>query len=179
MQFDKNRKTANPGERSICPICDSPVIAKCGKILVWHWAHENLEDCDSFSEGETLWHLNMKNLYPKDWQEVVIIKNDKKHRADVLKPDGTVIEFQHSPITTEEVVKRNEFYGNVIWCFDRNDKQQSFTKKQGFYTVKINRCPEVFKMLGDFFIQFKSYFFHVKKLYSNGRGWGNFHKGQI
>ena len=52
-------------------------------------------------------------------------KDEKKHRADVLI-NGYVIEFQHSPISRDEIKERNEFYTNcgykVIWVFDANDK---------------------------------------------------------
>ena len=45
--------------------------------------------------------------------------------ADVLI-NGYVIEFQHSPISRDEIKERNEFYTNcgykVIWVFDANDK---------------------------------------------------------
>ena len=46
-----------------CPICDSKVIPKCGSINVWHFAHESLKDCDTFSEGETEWHIDWKNEF--------------------------------------------------------------------------------------------------------------------
>jgi competence CoiA-like predicted nuclease len=31
---------ATPGARASCPFCARFMIAKCGEINVWHWAHE-------------------------------------------------------------------------------------------------------------------------------------------
>ena len=28
-----------PGERAICPYCESIMVAKCGAVIDWHWAH--------------------------------------------------------------------------------------------------------------------------------------------
>ena len=28
-----------PGQRATCPYCESVMIAKCGAVLDWHWAH--------------------------------------------------------------------------------------------------------------------------------------------
>ncbi len=48
-----------------------------------------------------------------------------KYRADICI-DKTIIEFQHSPITSEEFAKRNDFYLScgyqVVWVFDATGK---------------------------------------------------------
>jgi competence protein CoiA len=36
-----------PRLKAICSYCESPVIAKCGNINIWHWAHKSLKDCDA------------------------------------------------------------------------------------------------------------------------------------
>jgi len=107
------RIKASPEQKAICPVCKSPVMAKCGDVNVWHWAHQVGGDCDPWSEGETQWHINWKNLFQKEWQEVVI----GQHRADIKTPT-TVIELQHSPISAAEICEREIFYDNMIWLFD-------------------------------------------------------------
>lgn len=93
---DFERAEASPGDRGYCPTCLNKVIAKCGDVMTWHWAHEQ-NDCDPWSEGETEWHLRRKSKFPTQWQEVTI----GNHRADVKTPDY-VIEFQHSLIPSPE-----------------------------------------------------------------------------
>ena len=110
--------TPRPNLKSFCPTCGSELIAKCGEYKVWHWAHKSLNDCDNWSERETEWHRSAKELFPVEWREVTVEKNGIKHRADVLLPNGTVIEFQHSPISPVEMEKRETFYKKMVWVFD-------------------------------------------------------------
>lgn len=112
------RIEAIPNNIGICPICKSEVISKCGDINIWHWSHKNMDDCDSWSSGETLWHREWKNNFPEKNQEVTIkgtLFSPKSHRADVKLDNGLVIEFQSSPITSEEITERESFYGDMIW----------------------------------------------------------------
>ena len=114
---------------TICPACGEKVIPKCGSIKTWHFAHESLKDCDSFSEPESEWHIGWKNEFPKEQQEVVVEFMGEKHRADILlentkqEPWGKqnyhlIIELQNSSISLEEVREREEFYDNMIWLFN-------------------------------------------------------------
>lgn len=106
------RERAKPKAVAVCPACQSQVIAKCGEVNAWHWAHQ-AGDCDPWSEGETPWHRNWKGLFPLDWQEVVI----EPHRADIKTPKF-VVELQHSAINPAMIREREQFYGNMIWLFD-------------------------------------------------------------
>ena len=45
-------------------------------------------------------------------------KTGERHIADVKTPKGLVIEFQHSPIQSEELRSRETFYDNMIWIVD-------------------------------------------------------------
>jgi len=112
------RIPAQKGLRGHCEFCKSEVIAKCGEIYRWHWAHTNTGNCDSWAEGETDWHLYWKGLVPKDNVERVILKDAVIHRADILTDDGCVVELQHSPISVEDIRNRESFYGNMVWLFD-------------------------------------------------------------
>lgn len=117
------KKRAEKGSVGICSCCKNKVIAKCGDIKIWHFAHENLDDCDKWSEGETRWHIKFKNMFPEGSQEVTM----KNHRADIYH-NGYVIELQHSPISVFEANEREEFYsgyGKMVWVFDMIEKHIS------------------------------------------------------
>jgi hypothetical protein len=106
--------------KALCPACRAEVIAKCGKINVWHWAHKKDSDCDSWADPDTRWHLGWKNLFP-EWSEIMVEKDGKRHRADLLLPNGIVVELQHSYISPDEIREREQFYGRMIWIFDIQD----------------------------------------------------------
>ncbi len=113
---DGNRIEASPGAQAHCAGCKGPLIAKCGSVNKWHWAHRS-KDCDSWHEPEGAWHLGWKSMAPKEWTEVVM----GPHRADIRRDDGLVIELQASTISAEEIVERENFYGRMIWLLDGRD----------------------------------------------------------
>ncbi len=138
--IQNNQKVmATPNQKATCPICNAEVISKCGSIKVWHWSNISIEDCDFWSEGETKWHLSWKNEFPKEQQEVVITKyipsasgdssGEETHRADVKLPSGTIIELQNSPISSEEIKERENFYENMIWVINYSNLWQGLTLK--------------------------------------------------
>jgi hypothetical protein len=109
---DGERIEAQPGLRGSCPGCGGEVYAKCGEVMVWHWAHATAE-CDSWTEPESEWHLDWKSRFPLEYQEAVL----GEHRADVKGP-LSVLEVQRSSISTEAVREREEFYGQMIWVLN-------------------------------------------------------------
>lgn len=69
------------------------------------------------------------------------------HRADVLAR-GWVLEFQHSPLSVEEIREREEFYGQqMMWLVDGSACFRNFhfrpTKKHG--PALLNRTPVSFR----------------------------------
>lgn len=104
--------------RGYCPICNQQVIAKCGDINIWHWAHKSNKDCDTWAEHESEWHQNWKGLFPKELQEVTIKKGSNIHRADIRTKNQLIIELQNSPISCGEIVEREIFYENMIWLLN-------------------------------------------------------------
>jgi flagellar biosynthesis GTPase FlhF len=164
----RNNQRVKPrkGERATCPCCGSVVIAKCGEQKIWHWAHYKSEECDSWAEmGE--WHLNWQEQFPSDQREIVMNRDGILHRADVVSTGGVVIEFQHSPISWEEIEEREQFYQNMIWVFDvtkaynRGDLEV-FNAKSGCYIQWIRPksflfggcCPMILDT-GDFLVLLK------------------------
>jgi len=115
------RIEASKGAKGECPSCGSELIAKCGEIVIHHWAHKK-KCSDHWWENETEWHRNWKNKFPNEWQEVIHRdESGEKHIADVKTPDDWVIEFQHSAIKPEERRSRNNFYNKnsqLIWVVD-------------------------------------------------------------
>lgn len=117
---DGNAVAATKKAREVCGCCGETLIAKCGSRVVWHWAHESNSDCDPWSEGETPWHAAWKSRF--DDVEVVMRRGGDLHRADAVgvhRGEKTVIEFQHSTITADDVFEREQFYGGgMIWVLD-------------------------------------------------------------
>jgi competence CoiA-like predicted nuclease len=113
---DNKRIKANPKSKAICPICDCEVFSKCGEVNVWHWAHKNKEECDSFGEPETEWHKKWKDFFSDEYQEVKI----GNHRADIKNKYGKIIELQNSSISSKEINEREKFYGSsMIWIINK------------------------------------------------------------
>lgn len=113
------RILSNPFEKdAICPLCGEPVMAKCGKIKVWHWAHVSNKECDLWTGRETQWHLEWKDNFDKSNQEI-IIKNiwDEKHIADIKIKD-IVIELQNSSISFDNIREREKFYKMMKWVIN-------------------------------------------------------------
>lgn len=131
---DGYRIKPSPGAKASCPACGGDVIAKCGNILAWHWAHSSL-DCDTWHEPESDWHIQCKQRFPSDWQEVVI----GTHRADVKTPHG-VVEFQASSISPDDIAARESFYGKMLWVIKADElvakEQINFRKKDGYHTFR-------------------------------------------
>lgn len=99
-----------------CPVCKAALVAKCGEIRIWHWAHIGKRMCDHWWEPETDWHRTWKGHFPAEWQEFIQFAPDgEKHIADVKTEQGWVLEFQYSFLKPEERRARNAFYPQLVW----------------------------------------------------------------
>lgn len=117
-----------------CPSCRHSMLAKCGRIRVWHWSHRKGKDCDPWFEPETGWHLCWKSYVVASHVEVVFAN----HRADLVTSDGAVVELQHSPVSPSVIEEREKFYKNMLWIVDASvfvDNLQ-FREKESYYTFK-------------------------------------------
>lgn len=123
---------AEVAERSalyFCPVCGEQVVLRKGPVKVPHFAHRSGTEClDGWHHDMSEWHYGMQSRFPTECREVVVTHDGVKHRADVLF-GNTVIEFQHSPISKDEVAARNDFYRaagyRVLWIFDVREKVKS------------------------------------------------------
>lgn len=150
MQFaerDNKRITASPGEKGTCPLCQQEMIAKCGDIKIWHWAHKSLDICDEFKEPETEWHRKWKEHFSEKQREVIIKKGNDYHIADIKNQHEMVIEFQNSPISFDDIRKRESFYtpsvypNRMLWvfnCKDSVDKMERTASGIRWYAPKRN-----------------------------------------
>ena len=172
----KNKVRAKKDTKAFCPSCNKELIPKCGQIKIWHWSHKSLVDCDSWNEGETMWHLGWKNLVDKKNCEVTI----GKHRADIFI-NNKVIELQNSSISSEEIIEREKFYVNMVWLFNATNWGNNIDiyTKEGYYSFRWKHPRKslwyikkpLFLDLGD---EFNNQILHIKKIHYNlpCRGWG-------
>lgn len=117
------------GLRGTCPGCEDTVVSKVGMIVRPHWAHHNSVDCDTWSGGETDWHLGWKQLALDQlgWEvEVPMREEGTLHRADAVHERGHIVEFQHSGLSLPALEERSDFYGRhgvLCWVFDGGVRQ--------------------------------------------------------
>lgn len=146
--WNGTRVEAAPGLTAECPQCGKPVVAKCGPIRIWHWAHLGKRTCDPWWENQTPWHHGWKAEFPAGWREVIAADgNGEKHIADIRTPHGLCIEFQHSHLRPQERTAREAFYcPNLVWVVDGTRLKRDLPRfAQGQQTLRrIGRLPLFF-----------------------------------
>ena len=153
LDKDKNRiaiEDAVSDVSYLCPVCGNPVIVKAANSsnVRTHFAHKRNSLClDDWHHDMSEWHLEWQSKFPIENREVVVENSGATHRADILI-NGTVIEFQHSPISAEEFDARNSFYKGcgyrVVWLFDVTDKM----KKDDCFGLVWKRKNPLFEVKG-------------------------------
>lgn len=119
-----------PGGQGRCPECARPVLAKCGPIICWHWAHLPGEGHECSTHGESEWHRRWKwwALNNGCQVEVPFHRSDgsgARFRADILTTDGHVVELQSKPPAFDTILRREQAYGwRLRWLFRITEKQQ-------------------------------------------------------
>ena len=164
IALDKNNNRIHIDETErkndyYCPSCGKPLIIRKGEIRRHHFAHmasDNCTDSWSGSYDMTDWHFDWQSKYPKNNQEVLCTLGSINHRADVMI-DRTVVEFQHSSMSTETFNNRNSFYDGlgykVIWLFDLKDDytngQLSFRTENNEIAFEWVRPKKTFDLFDD------------------------------
>jgi hypothetical protein len=92
------------GDRAVCPSCKEEVLAKCGEIKIWHWAHFACTACE-FGRPETEWHLRNKEWW---LQKGAKIEEPVGVRIIDVKFKNVGLEFQRKTDTLEEMRSRTE-----------------------------------------------------------------------
>ena len=115
-------------QRFTCPVCNSAVTLKPGRVIVPHFAHRPGSDC-SAGQGETREHLQAKATMLAGLRAsgyVVSAEIDHRdRRVDVrveTKRGPVAIELQHSPIDLATIKQRNRAdrahgYFDTLWVF--------------------------------------------------------------
>lgn len=131
--YNGEKFSPNPGLKAKCPECGDDVLAKCGVINQWHWAHVVNSTCKN-NKPETQWHYEWKGNFPKECVEEKV----EGHRADVYirRKYSFAIEFQSSSIPREDILSRNQTFKNVYWVIHAKGKDISFDQKGFLYTAK-------------------------------------------
>lgn len=119
---------AKPEARATCTCCGKDVVAKCGEINVWHWAHRPGEACDEWAEPDTEWLLYWKSRFPSEWVEQVVERKGVRRFADVVHPNGSILKLQQQSLAPDQIREREAYYGtsNLIWLFDTRDAMGRF-----------------------------------------------------
>jgi len=163
------------GGRGICPGCGGEMIAKCGDTNAHHWAHRRGEDCDSWREPMTDWHIAWQECFPEECREVWVGPN-REHRADV-KGRGKVLEVQRSSISAAEIQEREQFYGDMAWMLCGEDFEGRFTMRPcddedrirfRFKWKNMKRCW--LSAEEDIYIHFRKGIAKVLEVNGNGEG---------
>mgnify|MGYP001767358183 CR=1 FL=1 len=110
------------GQLAYCICCNSKVKGRKGFKNIPHWYHVNKNECDTWYEPITQWHLEWQNIFPESNREVSLYdkENNVYHRADIRLDNGLVIEIQNSNINVHEIQQREDFYSKngLIWILN-------------------------------------------------------------
>lgn len=118
-------------ETFFCQECGEKLVQRRGEIKIHHFAHyPNTKCVDLWHYDETDWHSHMQSLFPKECQEIVFEKEEKKHHADIFIEDRKlVVEFQKDRLNADEFRSRNEFFRSlgyrIVWVFNESLNFQS------------------------------------------------------
>lgn len=114
-------------QKFTCPDCEHPLQLKVGDIKIPHFAHKSKSACIFSGEPESSLHLQGKILLHEFFtNKNVPVELEKylpeiRQRADLLVDGQTVIEFQCSPISANDVVRRSAAYSEIgvkpIWIY--------------------------------------------------------------
>lgn len=147
--FDADKKN-----KYFCIGCGKSMIPRQGSIRAHHFAHMKDANCPYDADGMTDWHREWQHLFGKGNYEIpteldysltafkshigtssigdLLGAGTYKKIADVLIND-TVIEFQHSSISSDEVWERIAVHGHfdrrIIWVVDYRDRSDNIVEK--------------------------------------------------
>ena len=131
IAFDEKGKrvlayAADKGNEYHWPLCKRIVNVCQGSIKEAYFAHHANDTCtDSWNYDMSEWHRSMQSRFPEKQREIIVSHGGITHRADVLC-GNQIVEFQHSPISFEEIKERNAFYNaagySVAWVFDLQEQ---------------------------------------------------------
>lgn len=111
--------------------------------------------------GKTDWHTFWQEQVSKQYTEIAITKDGKRHIADI-KIGDKVYEIQHSPISKEEIEERERFYKDMCWIVDcLSENRRKIVEGPDHYIVYIQKQMFVQHMT-NVVLDFGSGLFYVK-----------------
>lgn len=129
----QRRQPLVKSEKTECKSCGGILTAVIPAQNIRHWRHK-AGDCDTWSEPEGPWHLQWKEYFNEECREVALrdALTNELHRADILYGQNTgletVLELQHSPISEQERISREQFYRQgrrMFWLVHLDTKSSS------------------------------------------------------
>lgn len=122
--FDDPQPPTDPAQRARCvqKNCNHPMIPKAlaSAHMLAHWAHTHGHG-HHYGTGEMgEWHAGIQDLFEHYGAQVErprTARQGAKHRADIVCPDGRIVEAQTSFLAAHHVRSREDTYGNMCWLY--------------------------------------------------------------
>jgi len=181
---DGVRRVPTPGAKGICTGCGEELVAKCGQVNAWHWAHLPASECP-YKDDHSVWKNVWKGFFPDEQVERWI----NGVRVDIVGKGNIYIMLCDTSPSPEEAEKMEDLFGDKLaWILNGNgilgQKGLSLRKKSGdfpnsnyrTFRWKHARRSLAFCTKGNIYIDLdNTHFFHFKKLYLDEApygGWG-------
>ena len=133
-----SQSNLEPGATALCEGCVGELIAKCGEINTWHWAHKNTTLCVGGTK-QSQWHLDWKAKFMECDRERRQENKDGKLRIADVRGSGHVYEFQTILPDCEEIRARQKFWIDLgftfVWVFKSDGKLLAKKLEDGVYRV--------------------------------------------
>lgn len=129
-----------PTARARCVDCLGVLIAKCGEINRWHWAHEATDSTCTGSDGEGAWHRAWKVWAEQYGAQTEV--GEGRHRADIVWPDGGVYELQSNYLDAVDIANREQHWGDrLTWIYRITEGRLSRLRNIGDGWFRWQRPP--------------------------------------
>lgn len=119
------------GRQYFCPVCNTPVILKLGKVKIPHFSHHHILLCNRYLyKRESMLHLKLKHdlyLQLNRYYDVAMeyYLESIEQIPDVLIEKDLAVEIQLSRISPELILSRTEGYYKldmrVMWLLDEKE----------------------------------------------------------
>lgn len=166
-----------------CPACKEKVVLKVGQIKIPHFSHTSHSECAGISEPESLLHLQGKRMLHQFFSNRHLpIEIEKympliRQRTDLLVNHQTAVEFQCSPLSVDQLIKRTDHYQSLeldtIWI-----KGTKEVLKEGIQVFRLKAYEQaMLQKKGNnyyllFFLPEKNCFFYFSNLlFVSGNRW--------
>jgi hypothetical protein len=129
-----------------CPDCLEPVIAKRGEVVEHHFAHAHgydwciWHDTDMWHEPMTRWHRGWQRWFAHAGCATEVTFEDRyghSRRADIVCPDGLIVEVQHSKIDVAQIRAREAFWRPMLWLWDATWVMSTVQDRDGIDVARL------------------------------------------